>query len=195
MLKNIKVGGTSLEVELSKILPQNSIVTKIYPQNSNHVPRNFDGFYNHIPYLEIKNKIDISSAKCYVFIRNPYSIVLSNFFHNYNMNNEWINLSDEEKQYAIIYYFKNDMLKSTKNIYTDKFNNILVDKVLIYEKGIESEINSILPLHNIDCIKINTFEKQFKPKNIDYISFFSKSQMEQIYEEWKWEFEAFGYKK
>ena len=195
MLKNIKVGGTSLEVELSKILPKNSIVTEIYPKNIYHSPRNFDGFYNHMSYLEIKDKINLLSVKSYVFVRNPYSIVLSNFFHNYNMNKEWDTFSKKQKEDILIYYFKNEMLKSTKYIYTDLNNNILVDKVLKYENGIESEINSILPLHNIDCIKINTFEKQFKPIGINYIDFFSKKQIEQIYEEWKWEFETFGYAK
>ena len=46
LLKNIKVGGTSLEVELSQVLPNNAIVTPILPKNDKHKPRNYAGFRN-----------------------------------------------------------------------------------------------------------------------------------------------------
>ena len=80
MLKNSKVGGTSLEVELSKVLPENAIVTKIDPPNSQHRPRNHKGFYNHMPYLEASSILDLSNTKSYIFVRHPYDTVLSAFF-------------------------------------------------------------------------------------------------------------------
>ena len=46
-IKNMKVGSTSMEVELSKILPDSAIVTKINPPNKDHKPRNFRNFVNH----------------------------------------------------------------------------------------------------------------------------------------------------
>jgi hypothetical protein len=193
MLKNYKVGGTSLEVELSKVLPSDAIVTEIYPINNNHSPRNFNGFYNHMSYKNISKSIDLSSTKSYVFVRNPYDMVLSNFFYDNNMNNEWENLNELKRKEKINNYFEVDMLKSSKAIYTDENLNLLVTQVLKYENGIENEINSILPIHNIQKIKINTFEKSFKPKNIKYTDLFSKEQINKIYKEWEWEFLQFGY--
>jgi len=71
LLKNQKVGGTSLEISLSMVVPANSIVTpktsddpawaikdeKIY---DGYIPRNYNGFYNHMSYSEIKEKIDLT---------------------------------------------------------------------------------------------------------------------------------------
>jgi hypothetical protein len=71
----------------------------------------------------------------------------------------------------------------------------VVNKILKYENGIEDEINSILPSHNLPKIKINTFEKKHRPEGITYLDIFSKSQIETIYKTWEWEFLTFGYKK
>ena len=189
MLKNYKVGGTSLEVELSKILPNNAIVTEIFPKNVSHKPRNFDGFYNHMTYSEVAIKIDLSMSKSYVFVRNPYEVVLSNLFYDFKISNKNdLNIKD-----FVNIYMEKDMIKSTKKIYTDNLQNIIVDKVFKYEDGIEDQINYILPEHNLPKIKINTFEKNFTPKKIKYYDVFSKNQINKIYEEWEWEFDTFGY--
>lgn len=211
LLKNQKVGGTSLEVVISKIVPINSIVT---PKTSNHpewkldddpvykdyTPRNYDGFYNHMSYSEIANKINISHAKAYIFVRNPLEMVLSDFFHRLRIkkiNDKWKNFTDVEKKYLTKLYFKNELgwnwLTSNKHIYTSINNEIQVDQFLRYENGIENEINLILPKHNLPTIKLDIYEKAFKPKNIKIEEVFLSYQIEQIKENWSWEIEHFKY--
>jgi hypothetical protein len=202
MVKNLKVGGTSLEVELSKVLPHNAIVTPINPANPNHLPRNFTGFYNHMPYKEINSKLDLNKVKSYVFVRHPYDIILSYFFHYLNSSTfKWKNMNDFEKEDLLEIFFFNpneefEMLKSTKDLYTVKKDRriILVDEVLRYENGIEKEINKVLKKHRIPEIKMNTFEKQYKPKELSPYNVFKDKHLQKIYYEWIWEFNEFGYK-
>ena len=200
LLKNIKVGGTSLEVELSQVLPSNAIVTPILPKNNNHKPKNYHGFRNHMSYSEISKLIDLSNAKVYTIIRDPHYMVLSNFFYALNlMDIKWDKLSKDQKQTFVNNYFTNDqdlsilhMLKSTKNIYTID-TKIIIDKFIRYEDGIEDQINPILKLHGIPEISINTFEKQHRPRDIHPKDIFNKDQMSLIQKEWKWEFDNLGY--
>ena len=155
MLKNIKVGGTSLEVELSKVLPDNAIVTEITPANTEHNPRNYNGFYNHMSYKDISSKIDLSKASSYVFVRHPYDTQLSMLFYKLKQKNIiWNHIPDIEKNKLIDkFFFEKEedfsMVKSTKSIYSDK-DKVLVDKVLKYELGIEDQINKILTMNNIN---------------------------------------------
>ena len=87
MIKNYKVGSTSVEVELSKVFSDKAIVTPILPMNKKHIPRNYSGFYGHMPYSEIKEKIDLFDVKVYTITRNPYDIVLSDIFFRMNLDN------------------------------------------------------------------------------------------------------------
>ena len=199
MIKNVKVGGTSLEVELSNVLPDNAIFTTINPSNSNHNPRNNDGFYNHMPYSEIEKKIDLSNVKSYIFVRNPYEVVLSDFFHNlFIYKKDYFKTSLEEKHRLLDKYFfvkNNDfsLIRSTKRLYVSENNEFQVDKILRYENGIEFEINPILDEHGIKQINMNTFEKSYRTKEIKYQDVFSKDHINEIEKEWHWEFEEFGY--
>jgi hypothetical protein len=213
LLKNHKVGGTSLEVPLSMVLPKTAIVTpktanhpawkiKNEPSYDGYLPRNYDGFYNHISYSEIKNKIDISNVNAYVFVRHPFNAVLSHFFHRLyfldNLNEKWESCTKEEKKQLVDMYFNNQLgwewYKSSKSIYLSSENKIQVKEILKYENGVEEEINKILPKHNIQKIKLNIFEKSFRPKNIKYNDVFEEHHLDLIAKEWNWEFENLGYK-
>jgi predicted nucleic-acid-binding protein len=211
LLKNHKVGGTSLEVPVSMVVPENAIVT---PKTSDdpswklkdekfyngYNPRNYSGFYNHMTYSEISNKIDLTDVKSYVFIRNPFNIVLSNFFHRLyfiDMNLKWINLNNNEKSFLLEQYF-NDKLgaewkRSTKKIYLSDNNDIQVTKFLRYEYGIEEEINPVLIENGLSTIKLNVEEKRFRPETVKYYDVFSNKHLDIIHDEWKWEFNCFGY--
>jgi len=210
LLKNHKVGGTSLEVPISMIVPENAIVT---PKTSDdpawklkeelhypgYNPRNYNGFYNHISYSEISKEIDLSNVNSYIFIRNPFEIVLSNFFHRLyfiDMNFKWNDLKNNEKNVLLDKYFKNelgwDWIKSTKDLYMSN-NKIQVTKFLRYEYGIENEINPVLIANGLPSIKLNLEEKRFKPKSISYKDVFLDKHLDIIYKEWQWEFKNFGY--
>jgi len=211
LLKNGKVGGTALEVELSRVLPSNAIVTPATGNSpewkiegefyDNYSPRNHKGFWNHMSYSEVKQRIDLKNVKSYIFVRNPYEIVLSHFFHRLyfvNKNLIWENLNEKEKDKLIKDYFNNDLgtpwHKSTKKLYIEN-EQVCIDKFLHYEKGIGFEINEVLSEHDIPNINLTVFSKQFKPKNVKYYEVFSQKDLNIIYDDWKWEFIKFGYQK
>lgn len=194
----MKVGSTSMEVELSKILPASAIVTFINPPNKDHRPRNMGNFVNHTTYLEASMSLDLSEVKSYTIVRHPYEMVLSDFFFRKEiLNTKWVALSQSEKDRLVDYYFSNQFsngpwMKSTRSIYTVD-NKIAVTDILRHELGLEAEINRILPSHNLPKIKINTFEKAYRPEGISYRDVFSKKQLEAIAQEWSWEFDTLGY--
>lgn len=197
-IKNMKVGSTSMEVELSKILPESAIVTLINPFNKDHRPRNMGKFVNHTTYLEASQSLDLSGVKSYTIVRHPYEMVLSDFFFRKEVRDvEWEALSNSEKCMLVDFYFNNQFsngpwLKSTKNIYTIN-NKIAVTDILRHELGLENEINRVLPIHGLPTIKINTFEKAYRPKWLTHTDVFSPNQLELIANEWSWEFDTLGY--
>lgn len=214
LLKNRKVGGSSLELGLSKVLPENAIVTKLTsPTNTTdivpswHKERNYgenNKFYHHIKYEEVKNYIDLSEVKSYVFVRNPYDSVLSAFFHRLSTSkillspSQWDTLLTKNKEELVKNYFNNKIgdlpwYKGDKYIYLNRNNELLVDKVLYYEKGIENEINPILKNHQIPKIQIDVNFLNHKPKTITYKDVFKEQYLDLIRSEWSWEFENLGY--
>jgi hypothetical protein len=211
LLKNMKVGGTSLEVDLSMVLPENAIVTSKVSDNPMWVlkedyyypgynPRNYDGFYNHMTYSEISKKIDLSNVKSYVFIRNPFEVVLSDFFHRLHfidLNTTWNKLDRKEKVLLVDKFFNNEIqkgwMKSTKKLFISDDKKIQVTKFLRYENGIENEINNVLDDHGINRIKLSAQEKRFRPNEINYKDVFLDRHLDIIYKEWQWEFNYFGY--
>ena len=54
-IKTQKTGGTSLEVDLSKVMEDEDVVTPIIPPETGHRPRNFDGFFNHIEARQVRS--------------------------------------------------------------------------------------------------------------------------------------------
>lgn len=200
LIKNMKVGSTSLEVELSKILPKNAIVTTINPPNMSHQPRNYADFRNHESFSSVASKINLFGVTSYTFVRNPYECVLSDFFFRpeiKKLSTQWESIKKHERIKMVDNYFKGKLthgpfMRSTKMLYSDG-NTALVDHLLRYENGIENEINVFLPYHGLPKIKVNTFEKAHRPKHITYNDIFTNNQREQIQEEWFWEFDNLGY--
>lgn len=197
-IKNMKVGSTSIEVELSKILPDSAIVTKINPPNKDHRPRNFENIFHHASWKEANELLDLSNVISYTMVRHPYEVVLSDFFFRHETRAKpWNSISKIEKERLVDNYFNGqfihgNFLKSTKHLYTID-EKIVVSDILRYELGVENEINRILPNHGLKTIKINTFEKSYRPKNVKYDEVFSRAQLDQIFEEWSWEFMNLGY--
>ena len=87
--------------------------------------------------------------------------VLSNFFYSLktlSVLENWNKLSKKNQDQFVDGYFKSDyFLKSTKELYIHN-NMIMVEDVIIYEDGIEEQINNILLKHELPTIKLNTIE-------------------------------------
>jgi hypothetical protein len=197
LISNQKVAATSLEMELSKILPLNAIVTPLFPVRPDHNPRNHkDIFYKHMGYSEIKQFLNLKNVKSYVMVRNPYNSVLSSFFHmlqNRNPDISTYNLKENtDLTKKINTYFKNYLFNGTHKLYTEN-NKVVVNKILYYENGIENEINKVLIDHNIEKIKIAKFENKHRPEWATFEKMFSREQIDIINDNWAWEFENLGY--
>jgi hypothetical protein len=117
-VKTQKAAGTSIEIELSKCVEEDAIVTPIWPPVAGHRPRNFQGssvrgrFENHMSASLIKGYLgDKTFNRMFKFCveREPVSKCLSHFhmlrnspFHNMlgQYQKTWLQYCDE-KQFPI----------------------------------------------------------------------------------------------
>jgi hypothetical protein len=195
LFKNYKVGGTSLEVELSQALDESAVITPIAPPNILHKPRNVGLFYNHISYSEAEKILGedvLSNAESAVFVRNPFDSVLSHMY----MSLIWGGVEDPS-QLDVDKYFNNEGtlarltgLKS-RSIYT-KNESIATKHVYRYEDGLD-QINILLEKVGIGSISIAAYEKAYKPKHIKPRDVFSQKHIDIISQDWSWEIDKFGY--
>lgn len=196
LIKNHKVGGTSLEIELSqKINDEHAIFTKIHPKHELHKEQNHLGFYNHISYLEVCQKLGsdyVNSLESVVFIRNPFDTVLSHLF----MSMKWSGI-EEINADVINKYFNNDLAldklvgSRTRRLYTID-NKIAVKNILRYEDGLQS-INKILNHLEIPEVENLYREKAYKPQSIQAADIFTEKHIDIIRNDWAWEFATFDY--
>jgi hypothetical protein len=202
LLKNMKVGSTSLEIEIAKILPDNAIITDISGYESIHKPRNNEGFLPHSRLHDIQNKLNLKDVEIYIFVRNPYDSVMSDFFGRpeiRGLDEDYFNSSQDKKNkltknYIDNKFYSGSRMISTRYIYSYQDNPYKIN-FLKYENGIENEINPILLKHNLEKIKINTNARAFRPKSILYQDLFNDDQQKIIQEDWDWEFKNFRYSK
>lgn len=195
LFKNYKVGGTSLEVELSQVLYDSAVVTPIYPNNVLHKPRNVGLFYNHIPYVEIESILGektLAETESVVFVRNPFNVVLSHMYMSFS----WSGIK-EPTVYDVDRYFDNSCKLSrltglkSRAIYT-KNNNIMAKYLYKYEDGLD-QINPILNKVGIGSINISANEKAYRPKNVKPTDVFLDKHIDIISEDWAWELDKFEY--
>jgi hypothetical protein len=195
LFKNYKVGGTSLEVELSQVLDESAVVTPIYPENPLHKPRNFDNFYNHMPYVQIEDILGqdiLDKTQSVVFIRNPFDIVLSHMYMSFS----WSGIENPSKL-DVDKYFNNETKLNkitgamSRCIYT-KEGEVMAKTIYRYEDGLE-QINKTLNNVGIPSIAINAKEKIYKPKEVKPLDVFSSYHIDSIFEDWSWEIEKFDY--
>lgn len=81
-IKTQKTAGTSIEVFLSQHCGPDDVVTPIIPHVEPHQARNHEGFYNHMPGPEIRQRVSQEVWSGYFKFcveRNPWDKVLSHF--------------------------------------------------------------------------------------------------------------------
>ena len=137
-IKTTKTAGTSIEVDLGRVLGDSDIATPIYPAIKGHKPKNFKrgflkkDFYNHMPASEVRSYIGRDIFKDYfVFCieREPvdkcishYSMLRNSPHHNKNNFNLTFDEYVERKKFPI----------DTKK-YIDANGELLVNKIIKYE--------------------------------------------------------------
>lgn len=128
-VKTLKTAGTSIEVFLSQFCGPDDILTPILPHVKPHRPRNHEGFFNHMPAHEIRDRVRQSVWNGYFTFcveRNPWDKVLS----YYHMMNHRQNGSLAFDQFLSGTDFPINYPNYTE---PDDPARILVDRVLRYE--------------------------------------------------------------
>lgn len=153
-LKTSKVGGTSVEIYLSQILGESDVLTKIYPPEEEHYPRNYlnKNLFLRCIGLNYKNHMTARSVirligkkqyeKCHSFTieREPVAKTLSMW--------AMIN-SRREKQLTIDEHFETKIFPEDSHIWQiDK--KLAVSEIIKYEDDVYARLNQLFrtPLGN-----------------------------------------------
>ncbi|MAP85613.1 MAG: hypothetical protein CL979_03445 [Euryarchaeota archaeon] len=184
-VKTRKTAGTSIEVDLSKFMSDEDIVTPIIPEEPGHIPRNFqwedrkysskNKFYNHMPAIEIESKVGDRIYNSYFKFcveREPIDKCVSHYSMKRNSpthNAKTRNLSWEK------YVMAGDFPIDTDK-YTDQKGNLIVDRIIRFE-NLENEISDLSKKLNIGLETITTRAKSGFRTEVDV----TPEQKERIY--------------
>ena len=144
-IKTKKTAGTSVEIELNKLMSDKDIVTPIKPSHQDHTPRNYiyngKKLFNHMMMSDLKKIIPQSVHDGYFKFcieREPVEKCLSDFFmlknSLYHIRNK-IPLTWKE-------YLKAGQFPIDTKKYTNENNVLCVDKIIKYE-NLESDLFEI----------------------------------------------------
>jgi len=128
-VKTAKTAGTSIEIFLSQHCGPLDVLTPIIPHVEPHLPRNCQGFYNHIPAHAIKNQIGKKIWNSYFKFcveRNPWDKTLSHFH---------MKKSREDNTLTLQRYLSEGNFPINFPKYTDPDDpkKVIVDEVVYYE--------------------------------------------------------------
>ena len=144
-IKTYKTAGTSVEVELSKVMGENDIVTPIIPPYDGHVPRNHKmkpellrkilrrpAFYNHMPATSVRSAVGdrvFGSYFKFCVEREPVSKCIS----HYSMLKNSPDHNKSGKSLTWEDYVSRKSFPVDHNQYIDANGTLLVDRILPYE--------------------------------------------------------------
>jgi len=132
-VKTFKTAGTSIEVFLSQLCGPLDIVTPIKPHVEPYVTRNYEGYINHMPAADIRDRID-PHVWCEYFKfcveRNPWDKTLSHYHMTNFRQGGGLSLED--------FLVQGDLPLNYPR-YTDPedHHEVIVDRVIYYERLLE----------------------------------------------------------
>lgn len=185
-IKTRKTAGTSVEVELNKILGPDDIATPIFPKVESHSPKNFrfghgenDFFFNHISAKKVKSIIgDKIFSNYFVFCveREPVDKCISHYSmatsYPFSVKNNFVDLTFN--QYISRELFVNDFDK-----YTNDEGKLIINKIIKYE-NLKEELSQITKNLGFN-LELNAREKSNYRKKISP----SSDQIKIIYDAFK----------
>jgi hypothetical protein len=129
-VKTLKTAGTSIEVFLSRHCGPHDVLTPIVPHVEPHRPRNHEGYFNHMPAAEIRDRVGAEVWNNYFKFcveRNPWDKTLSYYHMMYHRRGGGLTFD----QFLAEGDFPIDYPK-----YTEPGNpeRVIVDRVLRYER-------------------------------------------------------------
>lgn len=140
-IKTLKTAGTSIEVDLNKVLGETDIVTEIYPPEEGCIPKNYMGYMSHMSAMRVKERVDpVVWNEYFKFCveREPVDKVISHYCMLKNspfLSQYWRNLTFDG------YMAKREFPVDTFR-YTDENGELIVDKILKYE-DLENEFEDV----------------------------------------------------
>lgn len=147
-IKTTKTAGTSLEVELSQLMGKHDVVTPIIPAEENHEPRNFASilglrkkFYNHMPAVEIQQKVGLPIFNKYFKFcveREPVDKCIS----HYSMLKNSANHNKKNSDLTWSAYIKRRRFPLDHSKYVDYAGDLLLNRILSFER-LDDEILDI----------------------------------------------------
>lgn len=158
-LKTTKTASTSIEVDLSKLMASNDVVTPIFPKVDGHEPRNYkysdisfkiNQPHNHMPAIGIRNFLGTNLFNEYFKFcveREPLDKCIS----HYSMlkNSPDFNLNTAELTWQ--QYINRGIYPVDTKIYTDVDGTLIVNKILKYENLTQDilEVGDYLGIQNL----------------------------------------------
>jgi hypothetical protein len=149
-IKTVKTAGTSVEVELNRILAPDDVATPIFPPVEGHEPMNYSwykwGFlkrqyYNHMPALEVREAIGVAKFSDYfVFCveREPVEKCIS----HYSMLRNSPDHQERLKSLTVDDYINTGRFPIDVPKYTDGDGKLMVDRILRYE-NLDRELQEV----------------------------------------------------
>lgn len=178
-IKTRKIAGTSIEVDLSKLMGAEDIVTDVFPEEVGHIPRNYvlnnSKIYNHMSAVEVRKIVGDKLFREYFKFcveREPvdkcishYSMLKNSPFHNATKSE----LSWDQ-------YVRDGFFPVDDDKYTDKDGVLLVDKIIRYE-DLNSELCSIMQFLGVPFTGLQARAKGiFRDKStlVDVVPFYQR---------------------
>tara|TARA_Y100001970_G_scaffold286120_1_gene407505 strand:+ start:19304 stop:19915 length:612 start_codon:yes stop_codon:yes gene_type:complete len=159
-IKTTKTAGTSIEIELNKLMCESDVVTRIKPSHKDHNPRNYiyrgiklfphmllsdlkkiipkDMFNNYYKFCVEREPVDKCLSDYFMYKNSPYHSLKNNFMWD---------------EYLASGKFPVDTKK-----YTDDKNNLIVDKIIKYE-NLNKEFEELSKKLGFKLSGINVKEK------------------------------------
>ena len=136
-IKTVKTAGTSIEVELNKILGPDDIATPVAPPVKGHEPQNHDGNVK----MRLENHMTARSIRDYVGERifNDYFVFcverepVEKCISYYSMLKNSPFHSKGNRNMSFKHYMSNGQFPIDVDKYVDENKNIMADKVIKYE--------------------------------------------------------------
>lgn len=215
-LKTKKTAGTSIEVLLSQYCDEHDIVTKVFPAEENHKPRNWKGrgnlisdlnklpsrwhrsvcrrwlsgekYFNHMPADLVRHRVGEDIWQNYFKFtveRHPLEKTKSHFLMQRARSGNRLTLEE---------YFRRGRFCTNFPIYTDGSKNIVVDKILSFER-LGTDLKETLGYLGItESHQELPRAKTSYRKNAQHAPIhFSDTQLDTLSEAFGWEIDQFGY--
>lgn len=186
-VKTLKTAGTSIEVFLSQHCGPLDIVTPILPHVEPHIPRNHEGFFNHMPAVEIRQRLPEKIWQSYFkwcVERNPWDKVLS-YFHMMNVRQGGGLTLDQ--------FLVGSDFPINDSKYTDR-DRVIVDRVLRYER-LQAELTEVFGFLGIPfggSLGINA-KSEYRTDHTPYREVYTRTQAKRVGELFAREIELHGY--